>query len=226
MKKVTVIILTLAALLLGTSPLDASSFNFKVGLFSPAMESDLWEINMDNLALEKQDMQAGYYAIEYEYSMSPNLTFSIEGGVYKKEHYSMYRYYEYDDGTPIYQNVGLRITSLELSFKYYPMGLRQKLFPFVGAGAGVYRWQYEQWGDFIDVVEGVVNEDEYVEASAYDIGFNARAGIGIRLGRSTAVSFEARYQYLKGDLGPFFEDFERLDMNGLALVVGVNFLFR
>lgn len=224
MKKIFLIMLSLA--MLNTLGLNAQSLTLKIGLFHPAMKSDLWDINMENLAFDKQDMVDKYYGMEYEHFLGNNLSFSVEGGYYEKEHYSMYRDFEYDDGSPIYQNVALKITSMEVDFKFYPVSHRQKFYPFIGAGVGMYYWKYEQWGDFIDFEYDTVLEDEYLETSTYTPGFNAKAGFVFRFKRKFGVSFEARYTHLQGNLSSFFEGFEKLDLGGFTFNFGVNFFLR
>jgi hypothetical protein len=222
------LILIVSLVLIGSfvTNVQAQSLTFKIGLFNPTLNSDIWEINMDNLAFDKKDLQGQYYGLEYEQAMSRNLSVFLEGGHYTKDHYSFYSDYEYDDGSPIYQNLALQVTSLELGFKFYPLGQRMRFAPYFGASGGIYYWQYEMWGDFIDVVEGTVDEDQYVEASAYTPGFSGKAGILFRPARNLGFTAEARYQYLKGELSSFFEGFEKLDMNGLILTVGFSINFR
>ena len=209
--------------------LNGQSLNLKIGLFHPSLNSDLWEVNMENLAFEKQDMLSEYYGIEYEHFFGSQISFSLEGGYYKKELYSMYKDFEYDDGSPIYQNLALKITSIEADFKFYPVSHRRKFYPFLGAGIGMYYWKYEQWGDFlifdgnevVDVLEG-----EYLETSTYTAGFNAKGGFVFRFNRQWGISFETRYVHLKGDLSAFFQDFEKLDLGGFTFNLGVNFFLR
>ncbi|NIM12974.1 MAG: hypothetical protein GTO45_12675 [Candidatus Aminicenantes bacterium] len=228
MKKLLIITVSIVVVMMSAPAgyVHAGSFNFKIGLVQPSMESDLWEINMANLAFEKQDMQSTYFGLEFEHFFGRHLSLSIEGGYYEKEHYSMYRDFVFEDDSPIYQNLALRITSLELDFKFYPVGHRTKFYPYLGGGAGIYRWKYEQWGDFVDAQTWLVSEDEYVESSAYTPGFNGKAGFVVRFSRYLGVSFEARYLYLKGDLSAFFEGFEKLDMSGFTYSLGLNLFFR
>jgi hypothetical protein len=210
----------------GTSVLNAGILNIKMGLFNPNMDSDLWDMNMYNLAFEKQDMRDKYYGIEYEHNLNRFVSFSIEGGWYEKDHYSFYRDLVYaDDGSEIPQNIGLKIYSFEAGFKFYPMGRRTALAPFLGVGGGLYYWKYEQWGDFYDAIDDVVYQDEYAESSTYSPGFNVKGGFIVRLSRDIGVLLEAKYHYLKGNLSSFFEEFEDLDLSGMTYCVGVSIRF-
>jgi hypothetical protein len=41
-----------------------------------------------------------------------------------------------------------------------------------------------------------------------------------------ALALEGKYQYLKGRLSGYFEDFELLDLGGFSANVGVNIYFK
>ena len=226
MKKLRLLTIVLFMLCGLTFNTHAQSLNLKFGLFQPSMDSDLWEINIENLAFEKQDMQGKYYAAEYEHFMGKYLSLSLEGGYYQQEHYSFYRDFEYDDGSSINQNVALEIAGLELGFKIYPLGHRTKFSPYFGAGAGIYHWKYEQWGDFIDFENNEVLENEYLETSVYTPGFNAKAGFVFRPSLRIGISFEGRYQLIKGELSSFFDGFEKLDLGGVGFTVGLHLFFK
>ena len=222
MKKLLVIISLI--FVLNGALLQAHSLNLKIGLFKPALNSDLWEINIENLAFDKRDMMDMYFGAEYEFFLNKVVSLAFEGGFYQKTVYSLYKDWEYEDGTPIYQNLSLSIYSFELNFKLYPLGNRKGFFPFLGAGAGIYAWQYEQWGDFINFEDMSVTQDVYADTDTIDLGFNAKAGIGYRFNRIVGIIFEAKYQYIRGQLSSFFEGFEKLDIGGLTFNLGLNIL--
>ncbi len=219
MKRLSSVILSLA--IITCIPANAQSLNLKIGLWNPDMNSDLWDTNMENLALNKQDMRDPIYALEYEMFFQRRFAVTFELAHYEKEHYSAYKDYEYEDGSPINQNLALTITSVELNLKIYPTTYQRMFNPFIGAGVGIYHWVYEQWGDFINFDDFTVQEG-YADTSTYTAGLNARAGFVLRFRKSVGFSFEARYQYLKGQLSSLFDGFEKLDMNGLALYIGLN----
>lgn len=216
------IIVWLSLLLIAAMGLPAQSLNLKAGVFIPFMESDLWDINRANLEFEKADMVDLYYGLEYEWLMSERFSLSFEGGIYKKEKRSYYRDFEFDDGSLIPQNVSLRITSLEATIKLYPIGRRHAFYPFLSLGGGLYAWKYEQWGNFIDNQDYSVYEG-YADASRFSPGFTGKAGMVLRIGRNAGISLEARYLYLKDELGELFEGFETLDMRGLSINAGLHF---
>jgi len=210
---------------LASGMLISQSVNLKVGLFVPRMQSDLWDINVENLAFAKSDMMNAYYGAEYEVYLNPLSSFSLEIGSYAKTVYSQYRDYTYQNDDPIFQNITLRLTPMEANFKIYPLGRRYRISPFFGVGAGVYAWTYQQWGDFINFEDDTVNEG-FAETKTFSFGFNGRLGIVIRFHSRLALALEGKYQYLKGRLSGYFEDFDLLDLGGFTANFGVNIYFK
>lgn len=227
MKKCGLFISLLVVLIIGSLPLNlkGQSFNLKVGAFYPDMESDLWATNLENLAFDKDDMMGIYWGAELEMEMGRYFCLALEGGYYSQDLFSVYRDYEHEDGSPIDQDISLRIASLEADFKLYPLGYRNLFNPYIGAGVGLYAWKYIQGGEFIDFENGTIYDGEAYTRTVTP-GFNAKAGFVYRFQRSMGISFEARYTYLKGELSSLFEGFDRLDLNGVTLTIGLNLFLR
>ena len=215
----------LAAFGLGSGLLISQSINLKIGLFVPQMRSDLWEINLDNLAFSKSDMPNTYFGAEYEMFLGRFTAFSLEIGTYSRDVYSQYRDYTFENGDPIFQNISLRLTPMEANFKFYPLGHRYRVFPFFGAGVGLYAWTYQQWGDFINFEDDSVSNG-VAETKTVSIGFNGRLGLVFRFHPRVALALEGKYQYLKGRLSGYFEDFELLDLGGFTANVSVYIYFK
>ena len=217
-------VIWLAALGLGSGILISQSLNMKIGLFVPQMRSELWQTNLDNLAFAKSDMMNVYYGVEYETYLNRFVSFSLEIGHYTRNVYSEYSQYKFENGDPIYQNISLRLTPIEANFKMYPLGHRSQVFPFFGVGAGLYAWTYHQWGDFINFEDGSINEG-LAETKTFSIGFNGRLGLVFRFQSRMALALEGKYQYLKGRLSGYFQDFDLLDLGGFTANMGIYIFF-
>jgi hypothetical protein len=216
-------IMLLMAFGLGAGLLFSQSINLKMGVFLPSLQSDLWEENIRNLAFNKSDLINIYEGVEFEYFPNRYTSLSLEIGTYHKTVYSEYTDYTYEDGSPIRQNISLRIMPIEANIKLYPLGRRNTISPYVGAGAGLYVWRYQQWGDFVIFPEAYIREEEFAETKTFSFGFNGRAGLLIRFHPRVALSLEGKYQYLRGQLSGYFEGFEKLDLGGITTTVGINF---
>jgi hypothetical protein len=222
MKRTWIILITL---FLGSGLLFSQSVNFKIGLFSPSMRSDLWEENLNNLAFNKSDMLDGYYAAEYEFFFNRFAAFTVEVGKYSKEIYSEYRDYTFADDSPIMQDIYLSVTPIEANIKLYPFGHRKVFFPFVGVGVGLYAWTYQQWGDFVIFPDLEIREG-FAETETFSFGFNARAGLILRFHHRLGLALEAKYQHVRGQLSGSFEGFELFDLGGLTCTAGIHIYLR
>lgn len=215
----------LAILGLSSGFLSSQSVNMKIGLFVPSMRSDLWQINMENLTFSRSDMINVYYAGEYEFFLDRHTSFSLEVGSYIKSFHAQYRDYTFADGSPIFQDIQLRLTPVEADVKLYPMGRRYRIFPFIGAGVGVYAWTYQQWGDFVNFQDNTVNQG-FAETRRFAFGLNGRFGLVFRFHPRLAFALEGKYQYLKGRLNEFFQGFNSLDLGGFTANASINIYFR
>jgi hypothetical protein len=202
----------------------AQSLNLKVGLLYPSQNSDLWQINRENLATTKSDLLNAYYAAEYETPVGRYATVAIEVGSYSRTRHTEYRDYEHTDGTPVYQNFSLRLTPIEGTLRIYPNGHRRDFCPYLGLSAAVYAWTFEQWGEFINMQTGQVTEGNAITRT-FAAGFAARAGILLRMQRNIGLTVEGKYNYAKGQLSGDFDGFELFDLSGFTGTVGLNFYF-
>jgi len=219
--------LAICLVILGLSSgfIFSQSLNMKIGVFVPSMNSDLWQINLENLTFSKSDMINVCYGAEYEVFLDRHTSFSLEIGSYIKSVHSRYKDYEFADGSPILQDIQLRLTPVEANIKLYPMGRRYRVFPFIGAGVGVYAWTYQQWGQFINFEDDTVNEG-FAETRRFAFGLNGRVGLVFRFHPRLAFALEGKYQYVKGRLSQDFEDFGFFDLGGFTANASVNIYFR
>jgi hypothetical protein len=220
MKKFLLIIMIL--IIAGMGVQFPKNVIFRFGFQKMNMQSDLWNVNMENLVFDRGDMSGSYYGLGYEFFINGNMGIAIEAGTYKQTRYTMYEEYTYDDDSSILQNLSLNINSLEFNINLLPLGYRSYLYPYLSFGGGIYLWKYEQWGSFINFEEGSIN-DGYANTQTVSLGGNAKAGFVIRVGKKLGLSLEVKYRYLKGKLSSEFEGFAPLDLSGLTYGFGVHF---
>lgn len=216
--------IVLIAAFIFAAALPAQQINVKFGYIMPFQSSDLWDDNIYNLAYEKADFNALNFSIEYQHQFHRNFSFYVEGGRYKRTVNSEYRDYEYQDGSPIVQSMHLDLTSLEMGIKINLLPSRSRFSPYIGAGAGLYFWKYEQYGEFIDFDEFEVY-DGFADQEAVTLGFHVKGGLSMRINRSFGLLLEAKAHFAEGDLGEYFEGFEPFDLGALSLSAGFQFYF-
>ncbi len=208
-----------------TSLLPAQQINVKFGLFSPFQKSDLWEDNLYNLSFEKKDFNNMVFSVEFQQQVHNHFSVYIEGGSYSKSVSADYRDYEYGDGSLILQTMDISITSIETGIKINLLPYRSKFSPFVAAGAGLYLWNYKQYGDFIDFNDNMDIYEGFADQDAVTLGFHVKGGFSIRFSRGFGFIVEGKVHWAQGDLGKWFEGFEPLDLSALSLLTGFQFYF-
>ena len=167
MKRKLIILTALFLLVLGLVFSDTVSF--KVGYFIPRAQSDLWEIELDQMTFNKSNFQNTNFCFAYEYFIAPQLSLVLGvDSFYKKKvgnYLDVVGIYRENLGTDTdfafpgeyYQGdfapshlFSVSITPIQLSLKLTPMGRKNKFIPYVGGGVGVYLWNVRIQGDMID----------------------------------------------------------------------------
>ena len=150
MKKYLMILTALLLLVPSLSFSDVVSF--KVGFFMPRAQSDLWEIEFENMNFTKSHFQTTNFAFSYEYFVSRefSLVFGVDGYTKNKSGFyneyvgdeidGLYYAFDYGDGFPISHVFSVSITPIQFSLKFTPFGRKGKILPYVGGGVGAYLW--------------------------------------------------------------------------------------
>ncbi len=76
----------------------------------------------------------------------------------------------------------------------------------------------------MDFVDNSVFTDLF-ESSGWKPSAHVFGGAELKLHRRVYLTMEARYQWTKGDFGPDFINFDPIDLSGLHIGTGVNFIF-
>jgi opacity protein-like surface antigen len=136
------------------------------------------------------------------------------------------------DGLPYRQNTELSQTELrgELVFALAPRGraigqyawIPSRVVPYVGAGAGLVRYNLSQTGEFVD--EFGYFEDTFT-SKGWGTGLFLFGGADIRMTRHAFLNAEVRHVEAGAVLSGDFEGFDTLDLGGLRISAGVRFVF-
>jgi hypothetical protein len=147
---------------------------------------------------------------------------------------SEYRDFVDDRRLPITQTTSLREMNFtgSLKFSLTPRGreissrawIPAAATPYVGAGAGVLRYQFLQHGDFIDVDDFSVFADTF-RSEGWAPSAHVFGGVDVKVWKRMYVSGEGRYIWAKATPGRDFIDFDPIDLAGFKLTAGVHYLF-
>jgi opacity protein-like surface antigen len=132
------------------------------------------------------------------------------------------------NGRPVVRDIRFKIVPLEANISVLPVGRNLAVIPYVGAGVGVYFWEYEEIGDF---VIDRFTDPRVITGSAFsdgtDFGWNIHGGIQIPFSRSAAFMSQIKYSKADGklDRSGFDPAFDRIDLSMVTYSVGVSLWF-
>lgn len=215
---------------------------------------NLWTIEFDQMSFSKSNYQTTNFGFGYEYFFSNNLSLVLNIEGYSKNKLGQYIDYvglSFEEGDFAFpadfqgdfipsHTFSVSITPFQLSVKIAPLGRKQKIIPYIGGGVGVYLWTVRLFGDIIDFSDdSFFYEDDdiivdpiypiYIYDSREDnklkVGFQGFAGIMIPLANRISLEAEFKYNYAMADFTEDFQGFERFDLSGYQISIGMNYWF-
>lgn len=250
MKKYLIIFFMLMFMVTGLAFSDIVSF--RVGYFIPRAQSDLWDIEFENMDFAKSTFQSSSFSFAYEYFLTNEISFQFSVDQYSKKKVGTYLdyvgYSDYD-GDWAYPDIyegdfypshvfSVSSSPVQVSLKLTPMGRTGKIIPYVGGGAGMYIWTVTMQGDVIFFNEGVWDSDNEVwkypiysvdarEESKISFGFHAFGGFMVPLANRISIEAEFKYNIAKGSFSADqgFPDYEAFDLSGYQISIGLNYWF-
>jgi hypothetical protein len=196
--------------------------------------SDIFDFVTEELTLEKSAFNAPGIAVDLDIALSPrlDLAFGIDNTYTSKG--SEYRDYVDNNELPIEQTTSLREFGIYGGLKYAlaPRGRRVSRFawipravvPYIGAGGGVVKYEFEQTGDFVDFADLSVFTDTF-HSEGWAPSLHACGGVDIHAYRILYVTAEARYTWASAELEPAFDGFEPIDLSGFKVGAGIRIVF-
>jgi hypothetical protein len=196
--------------------------------------SDWYDFVGDQLTIGDGAFNAPGIGADVAFSLTPRLDAVFSVDYSSRKEFSEYRDFVDNNRLPINQTTELRGVNLGggIKFSLTPRGdevgrlawVPRGVVPYVGAGGGFYWYEVLQYGDFIDYVDYSVFTDAF-EASGWTPSATVFGGADVKLHRRVFLNFEARYLWAAGNLGPQWIDFEPIDLAGLRVATGINFVF-
>lgn len=222
--KLAVVFLIPFCFLTGALEAQSVALKLKLGSFAPRIESDLWEENLETFSIERSDFDALIGGVEFSIALSEyvDLAFGVETS--SSTVFSNYRDFVFDDGGEILQDLTLRATPVTAGVIVFPIGKRHRVFPYVTGGAGLYVYEYQEEGEFVDFDTFDIYGDLFFERG---VGYGGYLGAGVEVGVSELAYIfgEYRRHWARGTHGGDFQGFGRFDLRANQLSFGVNLRF-
>ncbi len=208
---------------------------FRSGWVFASANSDLFRFVQDQLTIERKDFNAPAVGVDVDIALTPRA--SVVGGFdfSQASKNSEYRDFVDNQRLPITQTTRLRELNLSGSFKFAvtPRGreissrawIPAAATPYVGAGAGLMRYQFLQFGDFIDVnTANLEIFPETLRSEGWTPTAHIFGGLDVRVWRRMYLSGEARYLWSNATPSRDF-DFDSIDLAGLKATIGIHYMF-
>lgn len=232
-------ILLVVAAALPAQAQPESSIRFRLGGFFPEGDSDFWRVNEAVFTLDHSDFNDPMIGGSFVTGLTNHAEIGFNIDFYDSTVRSAERDFVDQDGFLILHDTTLRMAPLTVDIRFLPggryavRGARGQRFvrrpvPFLGVGAGLNFWRYEEFGDFVDasVDPPVVFFDRLTDDGA-EPEAHVLAGIEFPAGPAWSFTLEGRYTWCEvTPEGPFSDlDLGKLDLSGLSLFAGGSFQF-
>ena len=203
---------------------EAHSVAFRLGRFSPRMESALWTDNIVTFTVDEGDFDGFIGGVEVAIELSDYLDLAFGVETSSSTAFTMYRDFVRDDGTEIVQDLSLRTTPVTAGVRVLPLGKLHRVLPYVAGGAGFYFYEYREEGEFIDFSTFDIFGDFFIDRGLAYGGYIA-AGAEVSLNRLAFLFGEYRRHWAQGTHGGDFRSFGRFDLTANEVSFGVNLRF-
>jgi hypothetical protein len=196
--------------------------------------SDLYDFVTDQLTLDKSTFNTSSLAGDFGISIGSRFDVIATLEQANSSSGSEYRTFVDTAGVPITQTTRRQewIVSGTVRMALVPRGRRISRFawlprtvtPFVGVGAGAVKYEFQQYGAFVDFRTLRVFNDDF-NSKGWAPTVHALAGTDVRLYRRIYLTTEARYTASRATLDADFVDFDPISLGGLRLSAGLQVVF-
>jgi hypothetical protein len=208
---------------------------FRSGWIFASADSDLFRFVRRELTIDRRDFDAPAIGVDVEFALTPraSIVSGFEFSQASKD--SEYRDFVDNQRLPIQQTSRLRELNFTgaIKFALTPHGreissrawIPSAVTPYVGAGGGFLRYEFVQFGDFIDV--NTANLEVFTDtlrSAGWTPSAHVFGGIDVRVWRRMYLSGEARYLWANTTPDLDF-DFDSIDLAGLKATVGIHYMF-
>jgi hypothetical protein len=223
-------------------PAQAGSLDFRLGGFFPRADTgsrtennfDLFKdvstlYTRDGRDIKKSDWAGFSGGAQYNFKIARYVELGVGIDGYSRTFDTEYRDYERDNGRPIRQTLKLDIVPISAEVRFTTTRRYARVAPFVGIGADLFYWKYEEFGDFVNFRDATlpVKEDSFI-SDGVTPGFHVSGGIRFGITDDIGVVAQGRHQWGSSNMGKGFrDDFpdNKLDLTGWTATIGVNFRF-
>jgi len=188
-----VIAAVFVASVLGTVSAHAGSLELRVGGFAPVADSTLFLDNEDLFDTRPEDWEGVTAGLEYSWNTGRHTELGLHVDGFGTKLHTSDRHYARESGGEIRQTLELHTAPVGMTFRYVFGRRHSRLRPYIGIGADVVYWEYQEYGAFRDPVTGrVVEHDEFFADGAVP-ALHLNLGLRVRLTTDVSLTAEAKF---------------------------------
>lgn len=211
-----------------------ATFGVRLGYALPRAGSEVFDFTREQLTVDRSDFNAVSVGGEIGIRVIEHLDVALNLMYERSDTRSEFRDWVDTDDLPIEQDTRFSRIPLTLGVKAYPWerGRRISRFswipkrwaPYLGAGAGVVWYRFEQIGDFVDFETLDIFFGEFESSGSSPLAYVA-AGVDVSLGARWLASGEGRYAWASAELDRDFVDFDNIDLASFSVTAGLSVRF-
>lgn len=207
---------------------EENAFRVRLGQFEPEGDSGYWDENFAAFDGSIDGFEDLSFGADFVLSLGRKSAIMFSGDIYEGEEAQAYLDFVDGFGSPIVHTTRLRIASATAAYVFSFTDRQASVRPYVGAGGGVYDWELEESGDFIDFgVEPLeIFTDSFVSGNT-TLGWFWLAGLEVPIGPQWSIFAEGRWQRVDDDLEDDFADLNEreIDLSGRHIYGGFAWTF-
>lgn len=226
-------------------PGQGGGIDFRAGAFFPAGDSNFWDETENNYTLDHGDLDGLTGSLGYVASINNYVEFDIDAGVFAAAERSSDRDFTDTFGNEIFHDTRLSTIPVTVSVRVLPAGRYarrgadgqhyvRRPVPYLGAGAGLTYWRYEEQGDFVfDSPAGLIVDYDRRQDDGVEFEMHVKAGIEFPIAPSWNLTLEARRSWVEATLDQGFPSEalsvqpvpRELDLGGYSVLFGASLRF-
>lgn len=203
-----------------------NALRIHAGIFTPDGESAYWNDTFFDFTGDIDDFEDAVVGVDYVRRLGGNLKLVVSGTGFEGESDQAYRDFVDTFGNDIFHTTTLSVSTATLGLAVDLAPRHAPVVPYLGVGGGLYAWDLEERGEFIDFG---VDPPEIFPATFQDdgavFGWYLMAGLDIPAGRTWSVFVQARWHDAEDDLEGDFVDLGKLDLSGRDITAGFSWTF-
>jgi hypothetical protein len=235
----------IALLLLAATPAAAQSADFlfrkpsvtfgvRGGWAVPRAQSEIFVFTTEQLTVDRSDLGGLAFQADLAARVRDRLDVILSVGHSRSAVLSEFRAFVDTDDLPIEQTTRFQRTPVTIGVKAYLQDRGRSVSRFawvpsawatyVGAGVGLMVYEFTQRGEFVDHETLDVFGKDF-QSRGTTPAAHLTTGLELSIGPKILATAEAGYLWSRTDMSRDFVDFDRIDLSGFQITVGVSARF-